>query len=105
LSVPGPFTTRRRKGSLYHEPHLPRQRDDFTLRYIASFWSSYISLPMTGIMLIVMGLLLAAFEGALIEMMRAATFEVGSASFIPQKIMSYTGAVFVAKGFYNFLNR
>ncbi len=99
----GPFTTKKRGSSSYHEPHLSHQRDDYTMRQIDSFFNkSYIKLPLTGVILIVGGVLFAEFEKTLIDFMRVAGFhDLDGTGLLPQKIAVYTGAIFLIKGFHN----
>ncbi len=104
----GPLTRYRDGSREKYEPYLAHERDGFSLKKLDSFFNrSYIELPLIGICISLAGRGIVLLNSALVDLMRIATFGATTPIAI-EKVGSgfhVVGAILVAKGLFNLLNR
>lgn len=97
----GPSTTMR--------PLLPKEKDDYTIRWFKSLSKSYITLPIAGIATIVGSTFLGSFFETLIRFARSCSLTVAAdteAIFATGKTVGIAiGAVLLVKGVLNIIFR
>ncbi len=81
---------------------FPRERDAIIRRWWMEIFGSFWIPIKLGIVLMVIALLSAALEGAIVELMRIATFPIGSRSLLVQMVIAHIGGVIFVIGLYNF---